>query len=279
MNYESWVPSDAVSAWEIFLKDGLTQYSSIFGADIPEEKIYPDSRPEFKLMKLKRERTKLALVRLPRLFTRFTNGSEPQRLWAKVTEFEEFGAWEFMCTVSSSFTGPDFSTELMTATERNGWKNKTIKKASELRALVGSGSVNNIMDSRYFELQKTVLSVLESGGVKVEKDLKAAINHCFSDSPLLTTILNEVEQSDSFCWNSWHELYFDKVTIEVLQKKPNDPDAHRYYFICKMTNFFGSKTGTPQRALTKLIVDCLFEDPNGGINERMINKIAPWPVR
>ncbi len=278
MKCESWVPVDAVNAWNVVLKQGLENAARLGSNPLPMNKVHPDSRASVRLMNIRSERSVLGLEVIPSLFTKFMTNNTPESLWVQVDSSKYFTPWEFMCEVTRAYTGPSYASEVMTTKERDSWKKKTSEKAAELGALVASGRVNHMLDTEYHNLQQGVLNTLNHAGIPISDDLKMALSGVFFDAPLLSTMMGSISNSDDpesfdlFECPDAVDLYFDRFEPDMHMSKPNDPQAHRYYFIQRMTRFFGERTGGPKRALVQILVCCLF----GDIDERKVVEIAPW---
>ncbi len=268
MDYESWVPEEAITAWNVFLKHGLENAAGMPKSEIEGRKIHPDSRIGFKLHNLRIDRAKAALDKIPELFISFANGGDPRKLWDSVSAMRGITPWNFICAVSRAYTGPEFATGIMTKSEKGAWYEKTRQKASDLQALVSSGRVNSLLASRYKSMEESVYSILNSADVSINDDLKLALSSVFSDPPLLSSVLWEVQSSNNDSeWMDWHELTYGDSDESVELVKPNDRDAHRAYFVRSMGSFFKENTGSYHKNLINILTSTLF----GEIDRRKID--------
>lgn len=269
------VPDEAIIAWESLLKPQLERQVEVLfsyaGTDVKE--IHLDNRRAFLCFQLSYARSKLALVSIPALFTNKRNGVDLEKFWHDVQSLEGITPWGFVCAVVEAFTGPRYATELMTAGQRRRWKKKVNEKANALSLLLMVTRLDSLMDGRYYDLSRRLFQVLSDSGVKLSVDAESEIKSLFAGAPLLTELLGELDEEHSDTEATWVERYCGDNANDVQLGKPDDPDAHRAYFVKSMTNFLGEHTGRPRRAIVKMLVESLF----GSIQERKIVELAPWP--
>lgn len=272
MKYADWVPREAIVTWDSFLKPGLEKRVSVPFPDIDEKDVYIDDRYQDRLIKLSIERCRLALDKIPTLFTSFTNGPDAKKLWDAVVSSEHYTPHEFICAVDRAYTGPFLATELMTDSNRKKWRKKVGEKSMALCSLLGSTMLDNYLAGHQHNLYQSVLNFLDDEGIVLSEEAKVELSGIFSDPPLMTSVLAKLESAAGENVKDWLALEYGASIDPIYLSKPRDPDAHRAYFIRSITNFFGEKTGRPQRSLVETLVFCLF----GEIDRRKIVHTAPW---
>jgi hypothetical protein len=87
LKYESWIPEDAILAWEEeILPRAKNLADDCIPSEIVESKEFPiDERVSAKLENTQSNRNKVALLKIPQIFGKFAMGKAPMELW-KYTE-------------------------------------------------------------------------------------------------------------------------------------------------------------------------------------------------
>lgn len=274
MKVAKHVPNEIIVIWERHKAKNLQlEIESLNSlAKLNKEEVHPESRPEWERQTKVVARAKLALEKIPLLFTQFENGIGPERFWKEIEKLENVTPWEFICNVTDAFVGNENVTDLMTEKNREVRKKKIKENASNLYSLVGGSNFNEYTRDRNEKLRLRLLETLKSNGVKVTSKLAYDINSTFSsDQYLVTDVLDHLINAEAERPSTLSSTNYD-----IQLPNPKRKEAARIYFAQRMTIFLGKRTGDPQRFLVRTLIDCLFGDSDNYIDDSKLKKLAPW---
>ncbi|GAC22513.1 hypothetical protein GMES_0203 [Paraglaciecola mesophila KMM 241] len=193
--------------------------------------------------------------------------------WEEFAVINNIELVDFIRVLMRAVSAKPNKMESMTPTQRKVHRDKIRKTARLLGELISDTVYESVLDRESLSLAgKIVKTVNNVDNVELPESTKGSIYLDCNSQMEISQVLKAIQYEDEYTINPWLEDF------PVAINKPNDKNASRAYFAQVLVNYFGNKTGNPQRKAVRLL--CLVFYPElQELSDSDFRRIAPWPPK
>ena len=200
------------------------------------------------------------------------NDHNARSFWACFGDIQDIDLGEFFRVLIRAVDSQPNKMEKMTPAARNAHREKIKSTAKTLSDLIADTPYDSALDGFIVHLGHSLVQTIKSFDVNLSNTEKSFIkSDCYTHLDL-HQVLHRIHACDEYSINEKQHRF------PVTLKKPNDKNASRAFFAQVLVNYFGSKTGKPQRKAVRLL--CLVFYPElQELSDSDFRRIAPWPPK